>query len=383
MFREFKGFVRTIMNRLTSHTNPLEQRFADIFFATGFMFGIIAFIANLSIGMSFLFNIPSLFTAAACAVLATCYRSNIFIAIRGMLLYVAFFYFPYMFLITGGSLSSMPMFFVMLVVYLAIAFHGRARICIIAAVIAFNIALFLFGYFCPQFIIPYNDELSRVVDYCVSFTMAAMITAVIGASTVDFYESERSHVVELVRQLEAKNRELLELTNHDSLTGIFNRRYFLEVLQEEILTHRENDLEMCVLMMDLDRFKKINDTYGHSTGDEILKLFVTSVKECLRRHDVLARYGGEEFVVLLPVCSLKDGASIAERIRRDVETLRYRRSVRITVSIGLAALSYGDTACDLIDRADKNLYTAKKNGRNQVVSQPENFLGERDEQAIP
>ena len=368
MLNAVRGIFRAAKEWIFSHEIPLEKRLADIFFITGFVVSSAFLVVNLLIGIPFLMNTPCLVTAAICVFLPKKFPCGQRWPIRFALLFVAFVFFPYLFFIRGGTHSSISMCFVMIVVYMVVMFHGKTRIAIVSGIIVSYLILLVLGYRYPAYFHPYSSEISRVIDYGVTFVMTASVTALIGSYTVDIYEYDRTHIEELINQLETKNAELLKLTNHDSLTGVFNRRYFMEVLGEEMLTHRENNMDLCVLMMDLDHFKNINDTHGHSAGDEVLKLFASSVKECLRRHDVLARYGGEEFVILLPLCSLDNGVIIAERIRKDIETLRYRRDIRFTVSIGISSLAPDDTELGLIDRADQNLYAAKKAGRNLVVS---------------
>jgi diguanylate cyclase (GGDEF)-like protein len=181
----------------------------------------------------------------------------------------------------------------------------------------------------------------------------------------------------LLLQMERAQESAQRLALTDPLTGTFNRRTFLELGAKEIARTRRSKGSLCLLMLDLDLFKRVNDQYGHIAGDEALKTVVNALQACLRREDLLVRYGGEEFCVLLPEVSLDHAALLAERSRAAVEaaTLMYRgQRIPLTISIGVALLMSGtdETIEQLVSRADEALYSAKAAGRNRVVVYPEN-----------
>lgn len=179
----------------------------------------------------------------------------------------------------------------------------------------------------------------------------------------------------------AINHERLKLVGlTDPLTGVNNRRYFERRCEEEITRARRHAQPLSCMFIDIDRFKRINDTLGHQSGDEVLRQVAASVKGQLRGCDVLARYGGEEFVILLPQTAIRHACDIAERIRARVAARPIRtpagQNLLVTVSIGVSALleGAGDADCSLlagrlIEEADKALYQAKEGGRNRVVSE--------------
>jgi two-component system cell cycle response regulator len=166
----------------------------------------------------------------------------------------------------------------------------------------------------------------------------------------------------------------LELAVTDSLTGLHNRRYLdshlAAMFNEAVLRGRQ----VSVLLLDIDRFKLINDTYGHDAGDEVLREFATRVRAHTRGIDVVARFGGEEIVVLVPDTPLDGAGAVAERIRERVENVpfpirRGAQKVSVTVSIGVAARQVGDgSGNEILKRADLALYQAKQEGRNRVVA---------------
>lgn len=172
------------------------------------------------------------------------------------------------------------------------------------------------------------------------------------------------------RHMEA---ELRRLATTDPLTGAFNRRRFFQKARQEFLRHRRYGHPMAVLLMDMDRFKRINDTHGHPVGDTVLKTFVQTCQSVFRVTDIFGRTGGEEFSAILPETDAANAGRVAERLRRRVEKtpagdgLTDDGAIRCTVSIGLTSLQEDDLSLEsLIRRADQALYTAKKAGRNRV-----------------
>ncbi len=163
-----------------------------------------------------------------------------------------------------------------------------------------------------------------------------------------------------------------ELATKDPLTGVYNRRMFKELAESELSRARRSGIPVSVLALDLDRFKLVNDAYGHLAGDDVLVAFAALVRGCLRKEDLLARYGGEEFIALLPGTTQSAASTLAERIRRklaNTELVAAGQNVRITVSIGVAS-ERGQPLPSLealLASADEALYAAKAEGRNRVV----------------
>lgn len=161
------------------------------------------------------------------------------------------------------------------------------------------------------------------------------------------------------------------LSRHDSLTNILNRRAFLELFQIEVTRQRRHNHALSLLMLDIDFFKSINDTYGHAAGDIVLIQLCETVQQLLRRSDVFGRIGGEEFVILLPQTPADSAFILAERIRESVAANVGHGYRQITLSIGVASLtSQEETPQDVMRRADLALYKAKESGRNRSVASP-------------
>lgn len=172
----------------------------------------------------------------------------------------------------------------------------------------------------------------------------------------------------LSRALIKQRKKLITISRHDALTGLYNRRYWEKRLLEEFSRCQRSKENACVMMVDIDHFKKINDNFGHLVGDNVLKMFGSILKE-LRASDIPGRYGGEEFSILLPNSTLDESLLVAERLRLKIENSEFEKVGRCTVSIGVAFLEedYGD-AYKWLDNADRALYQAKKEGRNRTAA---------------
>jgi diguanylate cyclase (GGDEF)-like protein len=171
----------------------------------------------------------------------------------------------------------------------------------------------------------------------------------------------------------ADNRRLEELATTDPLTRILNRRALADRLAIEMDRSRRYASQLAILLIDIDYFKRVNDTAGHLAGDEVLRQVASHVQSAVRTVDIVARYGGEEFVVILPETSPVGGKAFAERLRQGIEAHEFNvgsLEIRLTVSIGISTFPAADitSADDLVARADAAMYRAKQDGRNQVRS---------------
>jgi len=164
--------------------------------------------------------------------------------------------------------------------------------------------------------------------------------------------------------------KLVTMATVDSLTGLLSRQAGLERVAEELSRHRRSGRPLACLLMDIDRFKKVNDTFGHQAGDKVLESFGAILRGHTRKHDIVCRYGGEEFLLLLADTSLSAAQATAEKIREVTSSKPVSfndRQISFTTSIGLALLRPEETAESMIARADAALYLAKNSGRNQVA----------------
>lgn len=179
-------------------------------------------------------------------------------------------------------------------------------------------------------------------------------------------------VILLLRAAESRAETLHELASVDTLTGRMTRRMVLVALSREFARATRSGAGLSVLALDIDHFKRVNDTYGHAAGDTVLRAFSHSISAGLRHHDSAGRLGGEEFLVLLPEANEAEAVLVAERMRAEIEELPIQvegRPIPITTSVGIATLGAADTSPEqLLERADAALYEAKRSGRNRVAS---------------
>jgi diguanylate cyclase (GGDEF)-like protein len=182
----------------------------------------------------------------------------------------------------------------------------------------------------------------------------------------------KQNAEQLAVELKRSNDKLRELALRDGLTGLYNHRYFFEVLDSQVQNAQRYHHPLSLMILDLDHFKKVNDTYGHPVGDLVLRETSKALVRLVRRCDIVARYGGEEFAIILPETGFASAKILAQRLRRGVEQqmIQYNDTlISVTISIGLAGTDAGDgeiTRESLIAKSDHALYKAKWNGRNRV-----------------
>jgi len=182
-------------------------------------------------------------------------------------------------------------------------------------------------------------------------------------------------IVELQAQLVAAREALREQATHDALTGLLNRRALLDALERGLARSRREGTPLSVVLLDLDHFKPVNDTFGHNAGDLVLREAATRLRHGMRGADAVGRWGGEEFLAVLPGCDLAYTCQVAERLRAEMAAapvaLRGGRAVDLTCSIGCAGTAGGEVSIEeLIAKADAALYRAKQSGRNRVEPAP-------------
>ena len=175
--------------------------------------------------------------------------------------------------------------------------------------------------------------------------------------------------------LKESNQLLQKLAQTDPLTELHNRRYMMETLEAEFDRSNRVGSPFALLMLDLDHFKQVNDTFGHQLGDKVLQSTAWEIQALLRQYDSAARFGGEEFALLLPETPLNGAKLVAERVRQSINDIEFAgplSKLKISISIGVAAIPHNkiSTVSDLVRLADDALYAAKRNGRNRVESAP-------------
>lgn len=210
-----------------------------------------------------------------------------------------------------------------------------------------------------------------------------ILGAIVAYSNIDkLYQQEIEYLVQLTKQsgttIQRANMyaEVLKHATMDALTGLNNRRQLEIRLNQEVANSLRNNIPLCCMMLDVDYFKKVNDTYGHAAGDSVLKNVSDIIKKEIREYDIACRYGGEEFLIILPQTNSKESILVAQRLRKVIENSETKvkqanstvtKTLKVTVSIGVCAFDKSLSAQEFIQNADKALYEAKENGRNRVI----------------
>ncbi len=188
----------------------------------------------------------------------------------------------------------------------------------------------------------------------------------------------KKRLMATTQEVEALRKDLEKVRKDattDTLTGLANRRYFEEVLEREARDASALGKPLCLIMADIDKFKRINDTYGHLVGDKVLKITASMIKDSVKGRDLVARYGGEEFVIILSDTPIQGARTVAEKMREYFASTRMKRKDTgefigtVTLSFGVAKYRDGEPLEEFIQRADKALYVSKDNGRNLVTTE--------------
>jgi diguanylate cyclase len=213
-------------------------------------------------------------------------------------------------------------------------------------------------------------ELNSVLDDILRETRAIQTEALKSRDRMVLAKQEVQEAEQKIVSLEAKLRHMSELVREDQLTGSLNRRGLDDVFERETARADRRGTPLCIAMLDLDDFKRLNDTYGHLAGDNALKHLVKIVKDTIRSMDVIARFGGEEFLILLPETTVEAASQTMTRLQRELTKhffLHDNEKVLITFSAGVALRNPNEDQAALVKRADKAMYQAKQTGKNRVV----------------
>lgn len=213
--------------------------------------------------------------------------------------------------------------------------------------------------------------LNKILDDVMRDTRAAQIEALRSRDEMLTAKQKVLEAEDRIHQLESQLEQMGDLVREDQLTGSLNRRGLEDVFEREMARSDRKKSPLCIGLLDLDDFKKLNDTYGHVAGDEALIHLVRVIKDTLRTMDVIARFGGEEFLIVLPDTPLESAVQTVSRIQRELTKRIFMQNDQrlfITFSAGVALRKEGEEQTAMIERADKALYTAKREGKNRVVA---------------
>lgn len=277
-------------------------------------------------------------------------------------IFLNFFMFPALFWVTGGVNCGMVFYFILGLSVAALILNGICRTVIITLTLIFDSVCLYLGFRYPEMAYPLSYE-ERQMDTISSFVIVAVFIVAVILIMSQEYQKEHDKVVEHAERL---NQQALT----DSLTKLYNQRFLTDMLNRISDTYTSETGSISIVLFDLDDFKKINDTYGHLRGNQVLCRFASILREKAGEKNMAVRYGGEEFILLLPDFNYETAFSFAEMIRLDVlhdKMLADLTKNTFSVSGGVAVYKMGMSTDEWIRQADANLYTAKKNGKNRIV----------------
>jgi diguanylate cyclase (GGDEF)-like protein len=347
----------------------LREQLTVIFLLSGTFMAATGFIVDYFAGINFLLMIPHIFVVFGCLSTPLLGKKNIERNTIILVFFVAIVYFPFLFFTCNGNKGVAPFLFLMVMIYFAFFFERAKFVVTYIGLIIYYVAIMYIGETMPQYVRQYEDPSQLFMDKLLGVILVSFALSIISHITFARYREQENKTHELLLELEKRNNELLSLSKIDKLTNVYNRYYFYEIFEKEFQLSEEKNEKFSILMVDIDHFKKINDTYGHLYGDKILTLVANTIKENVREHDIVARYGGEEFVVLVKDNDEESGIQVAERVRMSIENIKHQDEKSVTISIGVSSNEEGKTLQEIIAVADLRLYQAKNNGRNQICGE--------------
>ncbi|NLL63075.1 MAG: GGDEF domain-containing protein [Ruminococcaceae bacterium] len=369
---KFKSIIKSSFGQQL----PIRQRFFNIIFICGFVLGIAGTINCIAMNSSEQATLISAATAIIFPLLTYVgirAKEHQNVIIYFALFVVNFFVFPSLYLCGGEIHCGIPIFFVLGLALILFLTTGITSIILTVVTSLYFLFIFFVSWkypaVCmdvPAFSTPeglrefaFNDIMYNVVLVCIALGVIAKII-------FNIYQKERKIV-------EASIKEVERQSIIDPLTAVYNRRYMYSFLDTQIKKSRTENMPLSVAIFDIDKFKDLNDTYGHLLGDVVLKALASILKNSCREGEIVARYGGEEFILILPGIELDAAADRAEKLRLCIEqsylSPELPKDKPVTVSAGVSTFQAGYDIEDMIAIADTRLYKAKETGRNKVISE--------------
>jgi len=265
-------------------------------------------------------------------------------------IFLLFFLTPILWHEKGLTKTSLSFLFLLILAFSTYIFEGKTRLVFVIS------SLVLMAIFSIGDIINEKREKLEIVNYSIALILTAVALLSVGYYSINRFKKEKQKVE--------------ELSKHDYLTQLLTRREGMDRFRYLIQYSKRMSRDLSMIMMDLDNFKRVNDTYGHICGDHVLKSVAKSIKKCIRQTDIAMRWGGEEFLVILPETNRTKAFTIAERIRKDIENTKFecsKRTFKVTITCGVALFDHSLSEDENIGKADQALYEGKRSGKNKTV----------------
>lgn len=292
-------------------------------------------------------------------------KSKYELAAYGTLTLLTIFVFPFLWFLNGGISGSIPYFYIFMIFLSTVVLNKHNYKIMTALQLIVVISLIIAELNLPHLITEYESTTARVIDVGVSLVIIIFLLFFMTIYIMKAYHKTITELELAHEELKKSNKQLHHTSITDELTGLYNRRFIIDILNEIIDHNKINHTSL--IMLDIDYFKNINDTYGHSVGDEVLqRIGKILLSNNINKHHI-SRIGGEEFLILTQ--SKLNHIEEAEEIRGLIEMLKWREeNLKVTVSLGVHSLTSDDSLESALKSVDSALYEAKNNGRNQVFS---------------
>ncbi len=371
--------LKDIYDKLLNKNLPVRQRFFTIIFLCGFVVGLSSTFVCKSLNtseMAIMLSASMTVVFPFFALMGLIAKEHQDYIIIAALLIINFFTFPALYLSGGGIDCGIPSFIILGIALSLFLVKGRIGVIITAVECIWVLIVYYISWACPWILMDIpaysmSPTGERDFTYNAIFSNAAIVCLALGVLAkilFKMYYTQHKTVEEAIEKV--KRQAII-----DPLTGMYNRRYMYTYLSEKVAEAKKNSSALSIALFDIDYFKKLNDTYGHLLGDDVLKAVSEIIKDSCKDDEIVARYGGEEFLLIMPGSDLEQAFNRANEIRKNIENTllsdELPKDSPVTISGGVADLKDNYNEENLVNEADENLYFAKNSGRNQIRSQSE------------
>ena len=364
-----KEIIKNIITKIMGSEKDflLEHRFLNITVLIGMLIAFSSTVLNIIIGLHISIILIKFFTGVMLFLLYyhSINKNKHMKLVYTSLLMLSLLIYPLLFIYKSGSSGIIPIVIVFHSSMLAIILSKYKYKIFIAIHFISIIIIFVVEYFYPDVIVGYETKIARLIDVGVTLIVISAFTFILNLMIIKQYNSSLNKVNNMHKELIDKNKELKRISITDELTGIYNRRFIIERLNDA-LDNRNSTKILSVIMFDIDDFKGINDNYGHLAGDKVIKKVCNIIISNIRQEDILGRIGGEEFIILIPNVNGIKAKEKAEKLRLLIEQFEWENNMNVTVSGGIYIKEKNDSTNAILHKVDLCLYKAKANGKNNV-----------------
>lgn len=349
----------------------LEKRVLIVLGYTGIVFSLLTSVMNsvLELETMLMFStIGSGLSAYMVLYLLYKYEDHKFASYFGIISLNVLLY-PSLWIFNGGSNGPSLIFMLFNAILIAVVLNRYSYVKMAIFQIIVLMLLLLSEYSYPNLIRDYSNDFVRLIDYGFSFTLVFAFSVFVIVKIMNEYNKTINKFEEMNKEIMEVNQKLKIASETDEMTGLYNRRYIMNLLEDCMQNHASLQY-ITLIMIDIDHFKSINDTYGHSFGDEVIKSICSVISSNLRKTDKIGRIGGEEFLIVMPDIDKNDAELKAEILRELVAAIEWPNDeLEVTISCGVYSFSSDETIDVALEQVDLRLYKAKELGRNMVISE--------------